>query len=53
MAEVKKKPIKRVDNTAIVSSEVKSHANDPFVIKKVEKAREMLRNSDLSILKND
>jgi hypothetical protein len=28
---------------AIESSEVKTHANDPFVIKKVEKAMETLK----------
>ncbi|WP_295653053.1 hypothetical protein [uncultured Mucilaginibacter sp.] len=32
---------------AIESSQVKSHANDPFVIKKVEKARETLKKVGL------
>ncbi|WP_192910094.1 hypothetical protein [Mucilaginibacter ginsenosidivorax] len=31
----------------VVNSEVKSHANDPFVLKKVEKAKETLKNAGL------
>ena len=38
-------PIKKKDNNitygggAIISSDVKSHANDPFVVKKAEEAK--------------
>lgn len=32
---------------AIVSDQVKSHANDPFVVKKVEKAMETLKKVGL------
>ena len=32
---------------AIISNQVKNHANDPFVIKKVEKAKETLKKVGL------
>jgi len=32
---------------AIISSQVKSHANDPFIIKKVTKAKETLKKVGL------
>jgi len=36
---------------AIISSEVKNHADDPFVIKKVAKARETLKRVGLPDIK--
>jgi hypothetical protein len=35
----------------IVSDSVRSHANDPFFVKKNQEARETLSKTDLSILK--
>ena len=37
---------------AIESNQVKSHANDPFVIKKVEKAMATLKKVGLPNIKN-
>jgi hypothetical protein len=33
---------------AIISDEVMDHGNDPFVVKKVEKAKEFLRKNGLN-----
>jgi len=49
--EPKKETIQKGPGRAIVSDTVRSHANDPFFIKKNQEAREALSKSDLSILK--
>ena len=38
---------------AILSNQVKSHSDDPFVIKKVEKAKETLKKVGLPNVKKD
>ena len=44
---VKHSTVEKGFGPAIESSKVKSHANDPFVIKKVEKAMETLKKVGL------
>jgi len=44
---VKHTSVKKGFGPAIESNQVKSHANDPFVIKKVEKAMETLKKVGL------
>jgi hypothetical protein len=43
MAEVKKTIIEKGNGDAIVSDKVRSYADEPFFIKKEEKAKEFLR----------
>jgi hypothetical protein len=50
MPVVKKKIIEKTYGRGVVSSEVRSHANDPFFVKKVKKAKETLSKTDLSNL---
>lgn len=52
-AIVKNTTIKKGSGAVIVSSDVKSHANDPVVIKKVQKARETLERVGLPGQKKD
>ncbi len=51
MPEPKKETIKHGPGRAIVSDKVKSHANDPFFVKKNAEAKEALSKIDLSVLK--
>jgi hypothetical protein len=51
MPELKKRIIQKGHSRDIVSDQVKSHANDPFFVKKNREAREALSKTDLSILK--
>lgn len=51
MEKVKKETIASHRGHATISDEVSDHSNDPFVQKKVAKAKEMLSKTDLSILK--
>ena len=51
MPEPKKETIKTGPGRAIVSDKVRSHANDPFFVKKNAEAMEALSKTDLSILK--
>ena len=51
MPVVKKETKEKVRPRGIVSDSVRSHANDPFFVKKNEEAREALSKTDLSILK--
>lgn len=51
MPIVEKETIKKGPGHAIVSDKVRSHANDPFFIKKNQDAKEALSKIDLSILK--
>jgi len=48
---VKKESGEKRLGKGIVSDEVRSHANDPFFVKKNQEAREALSKMDLSILK--
>jgi len=50
MPVIKKETIKG-PGRAIVSDKVRSHASDPFFVKKNEEAREALSKMDLSSLK--
>jgi hypothetical protein len=43
----KHSPIEKGFGPPILSSQVKSHSDDPFVIKKVEKAKETLKKVGL------
>ena len=52
MPAVKKKIIARTYVRGIISKEVRSHANDPFFVKKVAEAKETLSKTDLSNLRN-
>jgi hypothetical protein len=51
MPIVEKEIIKKGPGRAIVSDKVKSHANDPFFVKKHADAKEALSKTDLSTLK--
>lgn len=51
MPEPKKETIQKGPCRAIFSDEVRSHASDPFFVKKNQEAREALSKMDLSILK--
>jgi hypothetical protein len=51
MPVVKKETTGKNHIRGIVSDKVRSHANDPFFVKKNEEAREALSKTDLSILK--
>ena len=51
MPEPKKETVQKGTGRAVVSDTVRSHANDPFFIKKNQEAREALSKTDLSILK--
>ena len=51
MPEPKKETIKQGPGRATVSDSVRSHANDPFFVKKNQEAREALSKTDLAILK--
>jgi len=39
MAKVKKAPTKKGSSGAILSNNIKSHANDPFFVKKLKRLR--------------
>jgi hypothetical protein len=51
MPVVEKETIKKGPGRAIVSYKVRSHANDPFFVKKNAEAKEALSKIDLSLLK--
>ena len=51
MPIVEKEIIIKGRGRAIVSDQVRSHANDPFFVKKNEEAKEALSKIDLSVLK--
>ena len=51
MPEPEKETIKTGSGLAIVSDKVRSHANDPFFVKKNEEAKEALSKIGLSVLK--
>ena len=51
MFEPKKEAIQKGPGRAIVSDKVRSHANDPFFVKKNAEAKEALSKIDLSTLK--
>jgi len=47
MSTVRKTSVKEKEDNIIVSDKVRSHANDPFFVKKVEEAKEFLRKHPL------
>ncbi|HEY5325717.1 MAG TPA: hypothetical protein VIJ27_01850 [Mucilaginibacter sp.] len=47
---VVKKESKKNQSRGVVSNKVRSHANDPFFVKKVAQAKETLSKTDLSNL---
>ena len=51
MAVLKKEANEAIPTRGTVSDSVRSHANDPFFVKKNREAREALSKTDLSILK--
>ena len=51
MPVAKKETKEKIHVRGIVSDSVRSHANDPFFVKKNAEAREALSKTDLSILK--
>ena len=51
MPETKKETDKKRVSRCIVSDKVRSHANDPFFVKKNAEAKEALSKIDLSIIK--
>lgn len=51
MFEPKKQTIQKGPGPVIVSDKVRSHANDPFFVKKNAEAKEALSKIDLSVLK--
>jgi len=51
MPVVEKEKIITGPGRAIVSDKVRSHANDPFFVKKNAEAKEALSKIDLSVLK--
>jgi len=51
MPIIEKDTIVKGPGRAIVSDKVRSHANDPFFVKKNAEARDALSKTDLSILK--
>jgi len=53
MAVVEKEIIKTGPGRAIVSDKVRSHANDPFFVKKNAEAKEALSKIDLSVLRKE
>ncbi|HEY4325462.1 MAG TPA: hypothetical protein VGN20_15810 [Mucilaginibacter sp.] len=50
MSTVKKASNPKSNHKAVISTEVRDHSNDPFVLKKVAEAKETLSKTDLSIL---
>jgi len=51
MPEIKKRKTVKGFGPPIVTESVRSHANDPFFVKKNAEAKETLSKIDLSILK--
>ena len=51
MSVVKKEEIKKGQGRGIVSNKVRSHANDPFFVKKNAEAQEAISKIDFSVLK--
>ncbi|MDB4873097.1 MAG: hypothetical protein JWL97_4101 [Gemmatimonadales bacterium] len=51
MPIVEKEIVVKGRGRAIVSDKVRSHANDPFFVKKNAEAKDALSKTDLSILK--